>query len=177
MIKVQFGCGGNKLASWRNHDREVDITAPLPYENSTVNFAYASHVVEHVSGPQAFGFFQECNRILTIGGVLRICVPSIEQVMQRADKAYFTWLGNSGFGEPNMRSAIMNLVVNHGHLQTFSHGTLSAMLYGAGFDNIRVCQIGDSTHEELQGLEQHGKVIGQHQDWVESICVEGEKQL
>jgi predicted SAM-dependent methyltransferase len=175
-MKIQFGCGGNLLDGWQNHDIEVDIAETLPYVDNSALFVYASHVVEHVLPAQALSFFKECHRILVYDGVMRITVPSIARVYQMADQEYLDWLGRSGFGQPTRQSAIENLIVNHGHLAVWSHSTLCATIYAAGFDVVHGEVVGDSCHPELRGIDHHGKVIGEHNNWVESIVVEAIKK-
>lgn len=48
MRKIQFGCGGNKLDGWENYDRDVNISKPLPFEDNSIRFIFAEHVLEHV---------------------------------------------------------------------------------------------------------------------------------
>lgn len=175
MIKLQFGCGGNRLDGWYNYDEDVDITKPLPFNDNYADRVFAEHVVEHTDSREAFGFFRECYRILKRGGGIRICVPSIDRIIKHADDAYLNWLGNSGFGENCKRSAVENLMVNHGHKTVWSHDILGAALYGAGFDNILYCLARESSDFQFQGIEGHGNVIGEHNANIESIVVEAMK--
>jgi len=64
--------------------------------------------------------------------------------------------------------------VNHGHKTVWSEELLGVALRGAGFSTTYV-EIGKSEDPNLCNLEGHGKVIGEHQNWVESIVVEGIK--
>jgi predicted SAM-dependent methyltransferase len=176
-MKIQFGCGGNLLEGWHNTDIDtVDITKPLPYPDGYASFLYASHVVEHVLPAQALSFFKECNRVLVRDGVLRVTVPSIARVHQMADQEYLDWLGKSGFGEPTRQSAIENLIVNHGHQSLWSHSTLCAAIYAAGFNQVYGENVGESCYADLRCIEAHGRVIGEHNNLVESIVVEAIKK-
>jgi len=176
MKAIQFGCGGNHFPEpWENYDIEVDITKPLPFQSDSVDFVYCSHTAEHLSGPDCFRFFEEVHRILKPSGVFRVIVPSITRVIEVVTPEYLEWLGKSGFGQPNLRSAIENLVCGHGHLIFFSPDTLQAMLYGAGFDRMAHFQYNESSSLELCNKEWHGRVIGEHNDWTESIIMEAQK--
>jgi predicted SAM-dependent methyltransferase len=174
MKKLNFGCGGNLLDGWSNHDMDVDITKPLPFPDNSTDYIFAEHVVEHLDSRDVFNFFSECYRILKKGGVLRVCVPSITRVAAKADDEYLYWLGSSGFGEATLDSAIRNLMVNHGHKTMWSEEILSVALQGAGFD-YRYVAIGSSPDRNLCNLEGHWRVIGDHANWVESIAGEGVK--
>jgi predicted SAM-dependent methyltransferase len=174
MIKRQFGCGGNKLDGWENYDSEVDITKPLPFPDNSTDYIFAEHVVEHLDSREVFNFFSECYRILKDGGWIRVCVPSIARIYSYADKEYYDWLAQSGFGEGNLKSAIRNLMVNHGHKTVWSEELLQVALCGAGF-STSYAKVGESECEHFCNLEGHWKVIGKHPNWVESIVMEGVK--
>lgn len=79
-LKVQFGCGSNRLPDFENWDYEVDIRKNLPYGDNTVDFVIAEHVAEHLSGPDVLHFFEQVYRILKPGGVFRVCMPVIENL-------------------------------------------------------------------------------------------------
>ena len=174
MKKLNFGCGGNILDGWSNHDMDVDITKSLPFPDNSTDYIFAEHVVEHTDSKEAFNFFTECYRILKKGGVLRICVPSIVRVAHKADDEYLDWLSKSGFGEGTLESAIRNLMVNHGHKTMWSDEILRFVFEATGFD-YRYVNIGSSPDKNLRDLEGHWRAIGTHPAWVESIAGEGVK--
>jgi predicted SAM-dependent methyltransferase len=174
MIKRQFGCGGNKLAGWENYDAEIDATKALPFPDNSTDYVFAEHLTEHLDCKEVYGFFSECYRILKKGGTIRICVPSISRVYLYADEEYLKWLGSSGFGEATLKSAIRNLMVNHGHKTMWSDEILRFVFEATGFD-YRYVNIGSSPDNNLRDLEGHWKAIGTHPAWVESIAGEGIK--
>ena len=177
MRKLNLGCGGNILAGWENHDADLDITKPLPYKDNSIDFIFIEHCVEHTTTPDAVRFFMEAYRILKPNGVIRIAVPSVVQMMRYIDPQYLDWFGMSGFGQPNKRSAIQSILLNHGHLSAWSHEILESCLYAAGFeyDNIEPELVGESTRQELREIEGHGKVIGKHNNEIETIVMEAVK--
>lgn len=180
-IKLNIGCGGNLLPGWRNMDimftgeDYIDITQTLPFPDSSVSRVYSSHCVEHVTPVEGYKFLKECFRVLESGGVLRVCVPSIVQVMKRADKLYINWVAKQGFAEANLRSCIEALILGHGHKTIWDEAALEASMYAAGFSSMMTCQRNESIWKDMQKLDMHWKVIGEHNDWVESIVVEGVK--
>ena len=173
-MKLNFGCGGNRLPGWQNYDMDVDISKPLPFASGSADYIFAEHVVEHLDCGEVMNFFTECYRVLRSNGTVRVCVPSISKVFMYADDEYLDWLGSSGFGESTRKSAIRNLMVNHGHKTVWSEELLGVALRGAGFSTT-YAEVGKSEDPNLCNLEGHGKVIGEHQNWVESIVVEGIK--
>lgn len=146
-IKLNVGCGGNILEGWRNHDMDMDITKSLPFEDGSVEFILAEHVVEHISAPDALRFFQEAYRILEPGGVLRVCCPSITK-------------------ENLSKEECIDLTVNHGHLQIINNDALLALFWMSGFTSFL------SYKKECDG---HWRVIGKEKDDRETIRMEGVK--
>jgi predicted SAM-dependent methyltransferase len=177
MRKLNLGCGGNILDGWENHDFDVDITKPLPYENNSVRYIFIEHCVEHTTTPEAVRFFTECYRILAQDGALRVAVPSADRILKEADEEYLKWFGKSGFGQPTKRSAIQSILLNHGHLSAWNYPTLEACLHASGFslETIYPCNVGESPDEVLSGIDGHGKVIGEHNNKIETIVAEAVK--
>lgn len=159
-MKVNIGCGANKLPGWRNFDinpkfgEVLDIaTQPLPFAANSVDRILIEHVLEHVTGPQGYRFMQEAMRVLKVGGVLRICVPQLSHVLRLKG-----------------REKSEDLIVNHGHLMVYCQENLELMLYTAGFriENIR-------TVSWLEGEDGHWKTIGRELDAIETLRFEATK--
>jgi predicted SAM-dependent methyltransferase len=169
MRKLNLGCGGNILAGWENHDSDVDIRNPLPYEDESIDFIFIEHCVEHVTTPDAVRFFAECLRILNDEGTLRVAVPSGDKIYDLADGEYLKWHGQSGFGDGTRRGAVRSILLDHGHLSAWNHSILEACLFAAGFEEEKIygCDLGE--------LEGHGKVIGEHNNAIETIVMEAVK--
>lgn len=146
-LKVNFGCGENKLEGWKNHDSELDITKPLPYRDNTVEMILIEHVVEHVSSGQALQFFREARRILKPKGVLRVCIPVLDKIPDKQ------WAAD--------------LIEKHGHVQLLCKETLTHLLSVAGFSSVQ--QTGRS---ECDG---HWKIIGKERDDAETLRMEATK--
>lgn len=177
MTKINLGCGGNLLTGWDNYDLNVDITKPLPFADNSASFILAEHVVEHTTTPDSVRFFRECNRVLEPFGVVRIAVPSASRILELSDEEYLNWFGKSGFGTHDKQSAVSSILLNHGHLSAWNYPTLRACLFAAGFpiDGIGECNVGQSVYPELCNVEGHGRVIGDHNNWVETIVAEAVK--
>lgn len=83
-IKLNLGCGQNKLADYVNVDREgsPDVKADLarpgwPFEDGSATEVIASHVMEHIGpGPEEFlAFMRELYRVCAPGALITIAVP------------------------------------------------------------------------------------------------------
>lgn len=173
LIRLNFGCGTNKLAGWANYDREIDISRPLPFATAYADFILAEHVVEHVEFAAALRFFKECRRVLKPGGVARIAVPSIEQVWKDGTDAYFGWVHTKKWAPtPDARGAMDAILHQHGHRAPWTASVLASALYLAGFDTIVPRDPGLSDHAALRGVEGHGRVIGDAFNAIETIVCE-----
>lgn len=80
-MKLNLGCGKDVREGWVNVDKyphpgvtACDLDAsPLPFQDATFEYIFASHVLEHVL--QFDGVMFELHRILTRGGLLHVRVP------------------------------------------------------------------------------------------------------
>jgi len=92
MSKIQYvnlGCGNRFHPDWINIDfisSSPDVIAHnlllgIPLENDSVNVVYHSHVLEHFPREKASGFLKECNRVLKPGGIIRIAIPDLGQII------------------------------------------------------------------------------------------------
>lgn len=172
-VKINLGCGNNKLEGWKNYDKEIDITKPLPFKLNSADFIFAEHVIEHVEYFKALAFLGECFRVLRPGGIVRIACPSIENVMRRADEEYVKFIRKWVTNLEGTRAAMHNILFFHGHKAPWTDSLLEASLFYAGFKDLVKCDPGHSKVEALQGVEGHGKVIGDRNNWIETIVWEG----
>jgi predicted SAM-dependent methyltransferase len=68
---------------WKQHEdgweilteKDQDITAPLKFNDNSVNAIFTEHVIEHVNLCQGIFFLKEAFRILKPGGILRTVAP------------------------------------------------------------------------------------------------------
>lgn len=145
-LKIQLGCGGNILEGWTNHDSDVDITKPLPWEANTVDMILLEHVLEHVNTHHALLCLMECCRILKPSGRLRLCIP----VLDRLDIEHGR-----------------DIVFGHGHQAAYTTGLVRHFLRLAGFRRI------DSSFRKP--CDGHWKIIGEEKDDVETARLEAIK--
>jgi len=89
-LLVNFGCGAVSHCSWINYDlhpvnpsiRRVDVRRCLPVAADSVDMCYSSHLLEHLSPPEADYFLREQRRILRQGGVIRVAVPDLGKLCE-----------------------------------------------------------------------------------------------
>lgn len=83
-LKLDMGCGRNKQPGFIGVDLyspDADIKLdlfkfPWPWKDGEVSEIFASHFIEHIPANLRWPFFEECWRILKVGGIMRIFVPS-----------------------------------------------------------------------------------------------------
>lgn len=170
-VKINLGCGSNRLAGWDNHDADINIVKRLPWPDAHADFIFAEHVVEHVTQYQAIAFLRECRRVIKPGGVLRIAVPSIESIWKRGDPEYFAFV-KKWAPSLDLRGAMHAILHAHGHQAAWTESLLQALLFFAGFDRVTSCEIGCSSHPALKGVEGHGRVIGERMNRIETVVCE-----
>jgi len=145
-VNIQFGAGGNILDGFINHDADVPIENPLPYQSGSVDLILIEHCLEHVDTLQGFSFMQEAHRILRPGGCLRICIPVLTSIVDRTHAA--------------------DLITGHGHRMLYSPESLKHMLFAAGFDYVKM-------HRTFKKpCDGHWKVIGLEKDALETYRLE-----
>jgi SAM-dependent methyltransferase len=83
-MKLDFGCGPNPKEGFEGVDaikfdnvtHLVDLrTAPYPWDDNSVDEAFSSHFVEHLTGLERVLFVNELYRILKPGATCQIVVP------------------------------------------------------------------------------------------------------
>jgi predicted SAM-dependent methyltransferase len=87
---LNLGCGSRFDPNWVNIDasssspsvRAHDLTKGIPFADCNFQVVYHSHVLEHLPRKKALPFIQECRRVLEAGGILRIAVPDLEQLVR-----------------------------------------------------------------------------------------------
>lgn len=85
---LNVGCGTTFHKAWVNIDINsiheevinVDIRKGLPFEESSFDVVYSSHVLEHFSIQDGLSLLNEIYRVLKPNGIVRIVVPDLENI-------------------------------------------------------------------------------------------------
>lgn len=85
---LNLGCGTTYIESWTNidfnsknkHVIKHDLSKKLPFPDNSFEVVYHSHLLEHFSKVEGEKLINECYRILTHNGILRIAVPDLEKI-------------------------------------------------------------------------------------------------
>lgn len=134
-MKLNLGCGYNRLEGWLNVDNSADSAADslmeahdLRLENSSAGEIKAQQLVEHLGFFKTKYFLSECWRVLKPGGTLTLETPDIE-------KTFSVFLA----GDAAAREAALGWVygpetAGMGHAYCFPKELLLELLAEAGFE-------------------------------------------
>lgn len=198
MKKLVLGCGREPKRGWVNSDTynkparvkffedkakegyefvEVDATKQFPFEDSTFDFVFSEHMLEHLHEKDGLNCLKECNRVLKDDGVIRTVVPNLDffQRLPGNDRhpfveAYcrtvFKRIPSTGDA-----SKISDRTLNEqGHYWVPNIEMLIEQHKKAGFRNIEQVPYGKSQYADLNGIDLDNGVRV-----YESIVVEGVK--
>jgi predicted SAM-dependent methyltransferase len=173
--KLQLGAGGNVHPGWLNTDivdykREheivyLDARKPFPFPDSSFDFVFSEHMIEHLRYPEGSHCLRECHRVLRPDGRIRLATPSLNRLarlygddLTDLQRRYIRWSTDSfvehadGY-QPGF--VLNNFFRSWGHEFIYDEQTLRQLLEAVGFADIEECPIGESKEPELAGLERH----------------------
>ncbi len=150
----------NVNAVTRNY---LDATGPWPLEDGSLSYVYADNVIEHLTLDAGRALLAEAHRCLRPGGVIRLVTPDIRSHVE----LYLAGTPSVG-GSVGSSYRDLGLVVEHpvdllripigqfGHHTGYVYDfeTLDSELTRAGFHGTTRCNLGESSHPELAGLDQ-----------------------
>jgi predicted SAM-dependent methyltransferase len=164
--KLNLGCGRVPFAGWVNIDANGDLDAVdlvwdlrrgLPVEDGSCALIYCEHMLEHLKVEQGLAFLKGCQRALGADGLLRVAMPSLDFILERAtsenwrDQDWLTW---SKHRDVQTRAEMLNVAFrNWGHEYLYDREELHRRLREAGFSRIVDVELGHSEHEELRNRE------------------------
>lgn len=189
-VCMQYGCGLSAPEGWINYDASPtlrlqrlpvigglmpgvkfpagvvygDVRTRLPLGPNSVDCAYCSHVLEHLSLKDCRLALRETHRVLKPGGVFRMVLPDLE----RLAKEYVGAPGDADASNKFMRESLLGVehrphgmmgMLRHAfgnaeHLWMWDERSLGAELEQAGFTQVRRAAIGDSGIEAYAAVEE-----------------------
>jgi predicted SAM-dependent methyltransferase len=192
VCKLHVGCGGFALPGWLNSDLSplnrggivnIDATERLPFLDNSFDYIFSEHFIEHLAYTEGRFFLSECWRVLKPGGVCRVATPRLELLIDLytdragrydayARSSFDRWVGGDLFSRALV---VNNFFHNWGHRCVYDYETLTGVLQRAGFARLTPCEIGESRHAPLRGLERHGALTSEELNQLETMVVEAEK--
>ncbi len=189
--RLNLGCGGFPLTGWTNIDGgdaffsppddatvvRLDVFRALgALASDSVEFITSEQFLEHFTRQDGLRLMQECWRVLRPGGVMRVQVPDLEQVIRlyRNEVPEADWetvqlphrmrhihgsrdpYGKLQPGEQYTPAMMINNGFHlDGHRFLYDFQTLAQSLRLAGFQEIIRERFGESRHAELRGVDRH----------------------
>jgi predicted SAM-dependent methyltransferase len=164
-LKLHVGCGNVRFEGWINIDtlplRSVDVVWDLrwglPVEDGSCIFIYSEHLLEHLSVHDGLAFLRACHRALCGGGVVRLAMPSLEFLLERASSPRWReqdWLSWPEYKSIQTRAEMLNVAFRAwGHQYLYDREELHRRLQEAGFGTAVDAARGESSHPDLRDRE------------------------
>lgn len=143
----------------------LDVSESLPFEDRSVEWVYAEHLLEHITLERAIAWLREVKRILVPGGLLRLTTPDLKRYVR-------SYLQDDGFfaehrdrlldvltPAPRMpsRPAFMlnQIFYFYGHRWVYDFEELCYALLSAGFESDRIsrCAFREGARPQVAGLD------------------------
>lgn len=160
--RLQIGCGKNRFDGWINADISlrsdliIFLESRLPFRDNSLQRIYMEHVLEHVSYPVGTAFLKETLRVLQPGGVVRIAMPDLDDLIEGycEDWRRFDWVRWPEFSFIKTRAEMINIAFRWwGHRHLYNQEELTRAFTEAGFRQLHFVENGESSYKDLQGLE------------------------
>ncbi|MCY3917982.1 MAG: methyltransferase domain-containing protein [Chloroflexi bacterium] len=176
--KIQIGAGYNLLSGWLNTTLYpfapgavfLDASQPFPIPSASFDYVFSEHVIEHIEFEEAATLLGESARILKSGCRIRLATPDLAQIIavyaqpdEAAQREYIRWIMDRfrpRVGEYNPAHVINQSFHGWRHKFIYDEPTLVKALEGAGFTAVTRVEPGQSSDENLRGIEQHGEYVG-----------------
>jgi predicted SAM-dependent methyltransferase len=194
-IKLHLGSNVSNVEGWLCSDIApgfngaiyLDASKRFPFEDSSVDYIYSEHMIEHLSLEESGVMLNECFRVLKDGGKIRLATPNLSKIIDlyqddndnsAQGKEYVAWISTMFLGNPKFnRIEVINQMF-HGwkHKFLFDEDYLKEALTNKGFKNIKTCEYGLSDDLQLSNLETHHLNVGNlEMVKFETLILEAEK--
>lgn len=142
----------------------LDIGEPLPFEDGALDWAYAEHLLEHVTLPVAITWLAEVRRVLAPGGLLRLTTPDLRIYIDgyRDGDRFFAKhrrrleVMQVGPPMPERKAFMLNQIFYlYGHRWIYDLDEVTFALTEAGFDaaKVRSCGFREGEQPDVAALD------------------------
>lgn len=138
---LNVGCGRRFHSAWRNVDlvsndpgvMEHDLRTGIPFDDGCFDAVYHSHVLEHMPPEDGRKLLEECFRVLSASGVVRIAVPDLEGIA----RAYLDAVDRCDQSQPGAEEdhAWMQLELIDQMVRPYSGGQMGAFMADQNIPN------------------------------------------
>ncbi|CAN5632223.1 hypothetical protein BH11PLA2_BH11PLA2_13390 [soil metagenome] len=164
--KLHVGCGRVHFDGWINLDGDQEYANPdiiwdlrdgLPVPDASCRYIHSEHVVEHIPVASGVNFFRECRRTLVPGGVMRVAMPSLDNILKLVAAGRWQdqdWLRWPDFQFVQTQCEMLNMSFRAWeHQWLYDREELERRLKEAGFTAIAFRNHSESDEPELRNRE------------------------
>lgn len=160
--RLHVGCGKNYFKGWINADIDpraeliIFLEKKLPFPDNSLERIYSEHVLEHLPYKTGIFFLQQAYRTLKPGGILRIAMPDLDDLIDGYQKDWrrFDWVNWKEFAFIKTRAEMINIAFRWwGHQHLYNQEELTRALADAGFSKFDFVEHSQSEHDDLRNLE------------------------
>ena len=122
----------------------------IPERDKSVDLIYVCHMVEHLDQEETSKFFNECRRVLKLGGIVRIVVPNFDKLVDSYNQNHDVdrFIHDSCLVGKKPKTIIKNLqylLQGHGwHHQMFTKNSFDKKIKFHGFSEVKFFEAGES---------------------------------
>lgn len=140
-MKLHIGCWKRFFPGWINidlanyeHIHWHDVKR-LPFQDNTCDVVYSSHMIEYYDRMEIIETLIEWQRVLKVGGVLRLAVPDFEAMAKLYVSNPIKYPLSSLLGPLYGRMMINDTELYH--RTCFDFTSITELLHSIGFKNVR----------------------------------------
>lgn len=186
MLKLHLGCGDKDLKGYTGVDLAdtpaVKVRADvkkLPFEDNSAEVIYASHVFEYFDNcckledgsTEAANVLKEWYRVLAHGGVLRLAVPSFDDIVKVYLKHRNLKKGGGVTGPIYGHWPIPGTDMKVRHQALYDYPYLYELLTAAGFHHVRTWDWRKVFIGENKGFDDYSQAYIPHMDTENGILI------
>ena len=153
-VLLNIGCGTKVMNGFTNLDNldiegidypGTDARDLSKISDESIDYIYSCHILEHLPRKDTFKTLQEWNRVLKLGGLIRISVPDWDATVKY-------------YNETNDLENVLNWIYGgreketlneFTHRRIFNFANLRSLLYEAGFKRIERYKPWDTFHGDV----------------------------
>jgi SAM-dependent methyltransferase len=126
----------------------LDVTRPFRFDDDTFEAVYASHLLEHLDPGVAERCLEEVRRVLRPGGVLRLAVPDLDEVVAQYDPGnpdgFLAGLYDAHSGRRSRNSL---------HRWMYNAFSLDELMRRVGFREVERCEYRQGRCPDVEQIE------------------------
>ena len=154
--------GPQAQVDWPEGIRRLDVTKRLPFQASSAEAIYSSHMLEHLAHRDAIHLLAECRRVLDDGGVLRLALPDLRRMAQAylassdsgAADAFVEAIGLGIEANPKGSRRLIEAMSGARHRWMYDAASIVSACEAVGLTRVEECAYREGRCPDLMNVEQ-----------------------